>query len=108
MSKTNATETRRPLGVCFHRSSTRRGTIADWGVANPAQGRQRVSHPERVRVRDPRHEIDDDQTTKWDNQGQRGQAHGNTGVGSVCFIVGRSKRALDLAVPEDEAIQRLI
>lgn len=37
------------------------------GVANPAQGRQRVSHPERVRVREARHRRHTD-TTKWDTR----------------------------------------
>jgi hypothetical protein len=63
-------------------------------AANPTQGRQRVPHPERVRVRRPREpafarrkrdmirfpqDLNTANTTKWDTR-EAGQAHGKTGV----------------------------
>lgn len=109
ISKTNNTETRRPLGVCLHRSSTGHGTIADWGCSKSCSRATTC-----LSSRACPGEGGTASTTyghyEMGYQGKREiQAHGKTGVGSVCFIVGkRSKRALDLAVPEDEAVQRLI
>lgn len=46
--------------------------------------------------------------TRENGKRNAGQAHGKTRWGgSVCFV-GWSKRPLDLAVPEDEAVHGLI